>query len=124
MTIDDPVSRDRGRKRSKRFNEYQTKVSTCENPSFLFKHCRYFSFFIINIQNSIIFFIYQIDVFSVVFVRYEVFGLFVAWTVWSIRSVKSLTLSRKFRKQNPDSGNLWERVFRKQNPDSNSRLLL
>ena len=28
-----------------------------------------------------------------------------------------LTLSRKFRKQNPDSGNLWERDFRKQNPE-------
>ena len=63
-------------------------------------------------------------VFSVVFVRYEVFGLFVAWTVWSIRSVKSLTLSRKFRKQNPDSGNLWERDFRKQNPDTNSKQIL
>ena len=37
---------------------------------------------------------------------------------------KHLTLSRKFRKQNPDSGILWERDFRKQNPDSNSRQLL
>ena len=51
MTGDDPVSRDRGRKRSKRSNEYQTKVSTCENPSFLFKHCRFYTFhsFLINI---------------------------------------------------------------------------
>ena len=50
MTGGDPVSRDRGRKRSKRSNEYQTKVSTCENPSFLFKHCRFYTFpsFLIN----------------------------------------------------------------------------